>query len=223
MNITFNKIIRAFLPGIVPYLYYEVRDYMKNRLDSKNGTLFDGDDHLFKRTLLDAQHYGEYGCGASTRWVLLQTNVRVDAVDTSGDWVGNVLNGMNTAVLSRARISHVDLGPVEAWGRPVSYNKRHDFSVYTDKIWQDNPSLDTILIDGRFRVCCFLTSLKYAAVGTRLIFDDYTDRPYYHVVEKFIQRKEVCGRQCLFVVPNKSSINLGELDAEIERFRYVMD
>ena len=32
---------------------------------------------------------------------------------------------------------------------------------------------DLILIDGRFRVCCFLSSLKYGNVGTKILFDDY--------------------------------------------------
>ena len=36
-------------------------------------------------------------------------------------------------------------------------------------VWLD----DCVLVDGRFRVCCFLTSLKNAEQGTRIIFDDY--------------------------------------------------
>ena len=82
---------------------------------------------------------------------------------------------------------------------------------------------DTVLIDGRFRVCCFLTSLKYANENTKIIFDDYNNRPYYHVVEKFIKKEQTCGRQTLFIVKNKNKINFDLLNIEINNFHYVMD
>ena len=80
-----------------------------------------------------------------------------------------------------------------------------------------------VLVDGRFRVCCFLTSLKFAKEGTKIIFDDYIDRPYYHFVEKYLPREMECGRQCLFIVPSKSKIDMNELNKDIDSFRNVMD
>ena len=82
---------------------------------------------------------------------------------------------------------------------------------------------DTVLIDGRFRVCCFLTAIKYANENTKIIFDDYNNRPYYHVIEKFIKKEQTCGRQALFIVKNKNDINIDLLNIEINNFHYVMD
>ena len=80
-----------------------------------------------------------------------------------------------------------------------------------------------MLIDGRFRVCCFLTSLKFAKEGTKIIFDDYTTRRHYHIVEEHVSRAETCGRQCLFIVPPKSEIDFERLQKDIDAFRNVMD
>mgnify|MGYP000156134903 FL=1 len=108
-------------------------------------------------------------------------------------------------------------------GYPINYNKSDSYKDYTNWIWEQSIKPDTVLIDGRFRVCCFLTSLKFADEGTRIIFDDYVGRPHYHVVEKFIDRKEVCGRQCLFVVPKNDDLDFEALDIEIANFRHVMN
>ena len=185
--------------------------------------LFEGDDALFKSVLADTKIYGEYGCGASTKWVLANTDARVLAVDTSRDWVNEVKASFDAETLARAQIHHVDLGPLGTWGRPVNFEKRKDFSRYTDAIWQAGDLPDTVLVDGRFRVCCFLTCLKPAAEGTRIIFDDYTNRPLYHVIEDYADRVEVCGRQSMFIVPPRDQLDIEAIDADIVHFRHVID
>ncbi len=196
---------------------------MTNNNEKKSTTLFDGDDALFKALLLDAKFYGEYGCGASTEWVLSNTNANICSVDTSKEWVEKVSRKVDAVSLKRADIHHVDLGDVGAWGRPLTEDYKDDFHLYTDWLWRHVAKPDTVLIDGRFRVCCFLTSLKYAAVGTRILFDDYNNRRKYHVVEQFVKIEEACGRQALFVVPDKSDIDYKMLDKQIANYRNNMD
>ena len=45
----------------------------------------------------------------------------------------------------------------------------------------------------------------------------------YHFIEKYVSRMNECGRQCLFVVPSKNSINMDKLNKDIDSFRFVMD
>ena len=52
-----------------------------------------------------------------------------------------------------------------------------------------------VLIDGRFRVACFLFSLLNAKKDSIIIFDDYMNRSEYHVVEEVLPKYEKCGRQ----------------------------
>ena len=185
-------------------------------------TLFDGDDSLFKDVLKTSKIFGEYGCGSSTEWVLKNTNANILSVDSSRNWVDKISSG-NAAYNKRIKLKHIDLGAVENWGRPISYEKSYNFINYFNWIWNQDILPDTVLIDGRFRVCCFLTSLKYANENTKIIFDDYNNRPYYHVVEKFVKKEQTFGRQALFIVKNKNDINIDLLNIEINNFHYVMD
>ena len=61
------------------------------------------------------------------------------------------------------------------------------------------------------------------AMHVNLIFDDYVYRQEYHFVEKYFLPSGYCGRQAFFVIPEKSKIDFGEIDADINRFRNVMD
>ena len=80
-----------------------------------------------------------------------------------------------------------------------------------------------MLVDGRFSVCCFLKSLKFAEEVTKILFDDYTNRLYHPRVEKYVNRVRECGRQCMFVVPSKAEIDMVELENHIVSFRNVME
>lgn len=130
---------------------------------------------------------------------MANTAAKVLAVDTAQAWVSHVRN-VNQENPKLDAI-WVDVGPVGNWGRPISYEKRGAFEEYVEALWSREEKPDVVLVNGRFRVASFLTCLIRAEPGTKIIFDDYTNRPIYHVVEEFAERQETCGRQCLFHVP----------------------
>ena len=164
--------------------------------------LFDGDDLIFKQVIQKTDYYGEYGVGKSTIWAVNNTRVkRIFAVDTSKDWIEKVQS--NVSRTNTLMAEWVDLGRLAKWGRPVDYSKRENILNYVKSIWQYEQKPQLILIDGRFRVACFLYSLATGAPNTKIIFDDYMDRPHYHLVEEFVKPIETCGRQCMFVIPKK--------------------
>lgn len=189
---------------------------------NRSYSLFDGDDNIFKELLTHTTTYAEYGVGTSTCWVLNNTNANIISVDTSIIWINEVKKN-NQSLLTKLKAHFIDLGEIRNWGYPTSYENRHRFIEYTDTPWQSNAEIDTVLIDGRFRVCCFLTALKYSREGTKIIFDDYITRPHYHIVEQYVKREQVSGRQCLFVTPNKSTIDMSALQKDIDNFRHVFD
>lgn len=211
--------IKKLLKLVISPIFFKIYFYLKSFFPN---SLFGGHDILFKKSIRDIKVYGEYGCGKSTNWVLNNTSSIILSVDTSVEWIKFVKKN-NQKNLERLKIVYIDLGPIKDWGLPISYDKSFNFDRYTDSIWQHNEKPDLVLIDGRFRVCCFLTSLKYADEGTKIIFDDYIDRPHYHFIEKYVERMESFGRQCLFKVPPKNQINSKELNNDINHFRYVMD
>ena len=82
---------------------------------------------------------------------------------------------------------------------------------------------DVVLIDGRFRVACFLTSLLKSKVGAVIIFDDYSDRNHYHVVEEFVEVSHLEQRQAIFVVPELSDDERLSISELLNDFRMVRE
>ena len=209
-----KKIIKLFIPGLLLTITRSVR-----KLLEPQNKLFDGRDELFKKNISKSMVYGEYGCGKSTEFILDHFDVPVFSVDTSKFWV----NKINKKINKNLYINHIDVGEVGDWGTPKSYRHRHNFENYTNWIWQQKQKPNVVLIDGRFRVCCFLTTLKFCDEGTRIIFDDYNEREYYHLVEEFLKPVSSNGRQSLFIVNDKSKFDLNKIDLEISKFMYVMN
>lgn len=173
----------------------------------KATTLFDGNDGLFKELLGSSKIYGEYGCGKSTEFALKYTDASICSVDTSEEWACKIRSVAQRMNSERLNLKWVDVGLIGDWGYPVSFTHRHKYVEYAEYIWGKSDP-DLVLIDGRFRVYCFLTSLKFSAVGTKLLFDDYVDRPFYHVAEDFCPRVDSCGRQVLFEVTEKAKASV---------------
>jgi hypothetical protein len=178
--------------------------------------LFDGDDALFREVVSTAQVYAEYGVGLSTGHVYTNTSARIVSVESSVEWANRIAKGKDS---SRIKIYAIDLGPLGEWGTPLTYAKRANFPAYVGAIWQAGAKPDVVLIDGRFRVASFLASVLHSAPGTRILFDDYIDRPHYHLVEEFVPRRETCGRQALFERP--AAVDDQALKRVITQFQMV--
>lgn len=167
-------------------------------------TLFDGDDFIFKKLIKKTNVYFEYGCGKSTVYACQHSESKVYAVDTSSLWCNRIKQICEPDTGDRLHIKWVDVGELAEYGHPKSFKHRSNFMTYASWPWLQNQSPDLVLIDGRFRVLCFLMTLKHSRPGTHILFDDYRDRPFYHVVEEFCQLEDMCGRQALFVSSEKA-------------------
>ena len=183
--------------------------------------LFDGHDALFLALLARAERYGEYGMGQSTLAAAHRGDRAVRAVDTAAAWVTHVEASLSAAARMRTTLLHVDLGPVGNWGFPKSYARRDHFHDYFEAPWSDGFAPDLVLIDGRFRVACFLTSVLRATPGTHILFDDYSERGYYHLVEALVEPQQRTDRQAVFVVPEVLDRTVAE--DLLASFAYVMD
>lgn len=209
-----KRILRNFLPPII----FKIRNVLNKKYFRKS--LFDGKNQLFKYALKDVEVYGEYGCGESTIYVAKNYNCQVMSIDSSIEWIRNVKDKCKN--LSKVKLHHANIGIIENWGRPINYKNSENFPDYTDWLWQQKVQPDVVLIDGRFRVCCFLTCIFYARSGTKIIFDDY-NRERYHFVERFILPTKINQRQALFITNGSSSFDANELRKAIEQFRFVLD
>ena len=216
--------LQPIIRGITPPYLLKILKKIRLLIHVDDEKLFDGDNLLFKSLAKKASIYAEYGCGHSTFWVSNNTQIKIISVDSSKIWIEKIKGIVKDQ--QEIIFQWIDCGELGEWGRPKTYEKRENFQNYINAIWQ-YPSFkpDLILIDGRFRVACFLASLLNSNPGTKIIFDDYFDRPYYHVVEEFIQPIDKCGRQALFIVPTAEfdSLLIEKIRQEIFNFRYVLD
>lgn len=213
--------VKKYLVSIMPPIVYKAVAYIFRRRD-KSGelSLFNGDDEYFKKVATGSRVYAEYGCGESTLWIAKNTSCKIYSVDTSRAWVDKTVGGISRSDVS---LHWVDVGDLGDWGRPLGFEKREGFYEYFNWVWEQGDTPDLVLIDGRFRVCCFLTSLFKAEEGTTIIFDDYKYRRHYHIVEHFLTPIGFCGRQAIFVVPDKGSLDIDELSEYIRNFSFVFD
>lgn len=201
--------------------YHGLRIKFSNHLSKiiEEYELFDGDDSLFKRLIPDVKTYFEYGTGKSTQFVYKHYSADIYCVDTSREWADSVRKIIEDGKEQILNIQWIDVGQVAAWGVPTTDEYEFNFLKYAESLWTLKVEPDLILIDGRFRVLCFLMCLRNARPGTPILFDDYVDRQGYHVVEQFARRIETCGRQVLFEVGKLSKSKVtNEL---IERYRLV--
>ena len=192
--------------------------FIKNNLE--NNILFDGDDALFKNLISEVKTYFEYGCGKSTEYMYKKSNASIFSVDTSKKWAAKTLNLSKDSNRERLNVKWIDVGDVADWGYPISFEKKQNFVKYANWFWEFGLKPDLVVIDGRFRILCFLTSIKFASIGTQIIFDDYTNRPFYHVAEDFLKIKNTCGRQALFEVDKRSKKLVDE--SVISEFKNVI-
>lgn len=191
--------------------------------DSEIVQLTESDDWLlFREEVSRTTRYAEWGSGLSTVYVAMQEKIeKTVSVETDSEWaklVSSTVKGLS----SRVTVEHVDLGPVGKWGRPEGYSKIDNVWSYSAKPFQGKFNPDLILVDGRFRVHCFLEAIVKGKKGTRIIFDDYAVRPSYHEVENFIKPRVTNGRQALFEV-NTKFYESREIRKLSKKFTYVMD
>lgn len=209
--------IRNSLHEFIPPILLRQRE----QTSTPGKQLFDGEDSLFRSLLAFSSVYGEYGVGLSTITAFREYRCNIIAVDTSQDWINQVATGGVNIQDNRVVLKWIDVGPIGEWGRPITYAKSSAFASYTSSIWEGDSLPDLVLIDGRFRVACFLNSLLCGKPGTSIIFDDYTRRPHYHIVEAIVTPVEKTDRQALFTIPE--TFDLAMANRMYEQFLMVMD
>ncbi|SFI17827.1 Glycosyl transferase family 2 [Collimonas sp. OK307] len=168
---------------------------------------------LLQTRLRNAGRYLEYGGGGST---VLAASLGVTEIHSVGS-DKRFLEAIQKRVIDSQPVAkvithYVDIGPTKELGLPVDASCAGQWPRYCSGAWDtltsQGLSPDLIFVNGRFRVACFLTALLLAKRGTIILFNDYVDRPHYHVVEKYILPHKTAGRIAEFIVENPISPQL---------------
>ena len=208
-----KNFVKLFTPPIFIIFIRKIFTIFKKEL-----VLFDGVNKDFIYYAKNAKIYGEYGVGLSTRFAAKDLNLKTISVDSSEEWINKVKVNLN---INKNTLIHVNVGELGAWGRPLDYSKRENFNRYLEALWELDAKPDFVLIDGRFRVACFLTILLHANEDTIIVFDDYVSRPNYHIVEEILSPFLINERQAFFKTTCKQNHDL--IHDLLSKFIYVMD
>lgn len=143
----------------------------------------------------------EYGCGGSTALAASMPGKLVFSVESDFGWANKLQNRIYDRYPNAlVNVYYSNIGPVGAWGRPLDNSHWTLFHKYATSIWDEDFFLhpDVVLIDGRFRAACMMTTLARIERPVTILFDDYNRRTAYHVVEKFIKPDRLAGRMAIF-------------------------
>jgi len=178
----------------------------------------------FERLATGSKCYLEYGCGGSTIFAADELDVAsVVSVESDPRWHHAVLNTVRRKPGPGFHLEHCDIGPVGNWGAPKDRGRIKDFWQYMFTPWeicrQNTLAPDFVFVDGRFRVASFLYSLICAAPDTAIMFDDYTERPNYHIVEKFCALKSTAATAAIFCRPQE--LDIPEITATLARYSII--
>ena len=159
----------------------------------------------------------EYGSGGSTVLAAEMPGKTVFSVESDPAWAAGLRGWFNdNPTPSCPVIHHADIGPTREWGHPLDDRAIKRWPGYALSVW-DRPDFmhpDVVLIDGRFRVACFLTVAIRITRPVTVLFDDYADRDAYHTVETLAQPVARIGRMARF--------ELGPMPFPVDRMGWVI-
>lgn len=142
----------------------------------------------------------EYGSGGSTV-MAADLGKQVISVESDPGWAA-MMQGWFKANPAKApvQIVHADIGPTRDWGYPKTEEEFRKWPDYAMKVWDMLGPLhpDVVLVDGRFRLACFLTTAYRITRPVTLFFDDYTPRTAYHKAEEICRPTALIGRMARF-------------------------
>lgn len=145
----------------------------------------------------------EYGSGGSTVMASEMPGKTIYSVESSRVWSKMMRAWFDQEQpASMPMVQRVNVGKTGKWGKPVDNSGFRRYHLYPTSIWDTEgfKHPDVILIDGRFRVACALTAMLMCTKKTTLLFDDYTERNQYHLLEDFIEPEETVGEMARFTI-----------------------
>ena len=98
------------------------------------------------------------------------------------------------------------------WGQPgdnATKIQKINYSNLMRKLSkEEKDSIDLVLIDGRFRVACCLKCYDIIRDDCLIAFDDFLDRPYYHIVLEYFNIIDRTEDARMVILKKKKNVNI---------------
>jgi len=184
--------------------------------------MYEEEKELFKKYIQHSKGYIEFGLGGSTISSLIHSQTIIHSVDTNDSWINFMKEYkiIQDNLDHRLKIYKIDIGATKSWGYPVDDSKKENYKIFSSKIFSevDLTQIDTVLVDGRFRVACTLNTVLYFnnLKNINILIHDYSLREDYKIVEKYLELKEKA--KTLYIFKIKENIDIIQLKEDISKF-----
>lgn len=172
-----------------------------------------------KKFLTKATYYFEFGSGGSTHFALQTSKGKVVSVESAKPWVKRVRKTLRKYG-DRLSVRWIDIGPVGNCGIPTNSKTSSRWPNYSLAIKKLPPGtqVDTVLVDGRFRVACILQTILTFPNATVCVHD-FWKRPEYHVVLPFFY--VIAGADTLVVMKAKPDFHREKAQTLWEKYKLM--
>jgi hypothetical protein len=162
----------------------------------------DHERQLFESILRCSSRYLEFGSGGSTYLASSLVGESIISVDSSAEWLDRVRQACEAGSnLTRPTLLYVDIGPTVEWGFPSDRGTRERWRDYHGSLWArpECSDADLYMVDGRFRVACFMQILLHSRRDALIMIHDFNLRSEYHVVKEVAREIAVSGGLSIFL------------------------
>jgi hypothetical protein len=182
------------------------------------------DLNIFYKYLDNKNVYFEYGSGGSTYQASIRENIKtIYSVESDLSWQKKLKQEITSSNIHYI-YNEMDTER-NTWGHPgknATNIQKINYSNHMRNLSKEEQgNIDLVLIDGRFRVACCLKCYDIIKEDCLIIFDDFLDRPHYHIVLKFFDIIEKTQDNRLVILKKKKNMNIPtEL---IEKYELIQD
>ena len=169
------------------------------------------DTEMFYRYLKNINIYFEYGSGGSTYQASILNNIKkIYSIESDIQWQNHLKQTITNPNVDYI-YNEMDTQP-NTWGGPGKNATNIQKLNYSNQITKLNNeaqgSIDLVLIDGRFRVACCLKCYDIIKDDCLIVFDDFLDRPIYHIVLDFFDIVEQTLDNRMVILKKKTNVNI---------------
>lgn len=179
-----------------------IEPVLKDKIVRVEAALHPDEKALIFNLADSARRFVEFGCGGSTKIAMQSRAGIVESIDTDPAWLERMATDEDLRPWvdeARLKLHHLDIGATKEWGYPIEMD--HAKAARYAKVpwsWFPLKDVDTVLVDGRFRVVTALEAALRTGDHCRILVDDYVPRPHFSVLEELLDIEHKATSMVLF-------------------------
>jgi protein O-GlcNAc transferase len=171
------------------------------------------DTIMFYNYLDKSSVYFEFGSGGSTYQASIRYNIKkIYSVESDIEFYNKLKKNIRNDIVTHI-FNEMDTQP-NNWGYPgknaTDIQKINYSSHIVNLTKEEQDSIDLVLIDGRFRVACCLKCYDIIKDDCIIIFDDFLNRPHYHIVLEYFDIVEQTKDNIMVILKKKKDVSIPE-------------